>query len=29
MAAQAIPSYAPMQAGAHFNKLECLSLIHI
>ncbi|MDP0971937.1 cytochrome c oxidase assembly protein, partial [Klebsiella pneumoniae] len=21
MAAQAIPSYAPMQAGAHFNKL--------
>jgi cytochrome c oxidase assembly protein subunit 11 len=23
MAAQAIPSYAPMQAGAHFNKLEC------
>ena len=28
MAAQAIPSYAPMQASAHFNKLE-LSLIHI
>ena len=23
MAAQAIPSYAPMSAGAHFNKLEC------
>jgi len=23
MAAQAIPSYAPMQASAHFNKLEC------
>ena len=23
LAAQAIPSYAPMQAGAHFNKLEC------
>lgn len=23
MAAQAIPSYAPQQAGAHFNKLEC------
>jgi cytochrome c oxidase assembly protein subunit 11 len=23
MAAQAIPSYAPMQAGSHFNKLEC------
>jgi cytochrome c oxidase assembly protein subunit 11 len=23
MAAQAIPSYAPSQAGAHFNKLEC------
>lgn len=23
MAAQAIPSYAPMQAGAHFNKLQC------
>lgn len=23
MAAQAIPSYAPMQAMAHFNKLEC------
>lgn len=23
MAAQAIPSYAPMHAGAHFNKLEC------
>ncbi len=23
MAAQAIPSYAPTQAGAHFNKLEC------
>ena len=23
MAAQAIPSYAPMQAGAHFNKVEC------
>ena len=23
MVAQAIPSYAPMQAGAHFNKLEC------
>jgi len=23
MAAQAIPSYAPMQAGPHFNKLEC------
>lgn len=23
MAAQAIPSYAPKQAGAHFNKLEC------
>jgi len=23
MAAQAIPSYAPLQAGAHFNKLEC------
>jgi len=23
MAAQAIPSYAPMQAQAHFNKLEC------
>ena len=23
MAAQAIPSYAPMQACAHFNKLEC------
>jgi cytochrome c oxidase assembly protein subunit 11 len=23
MAAQAIPSYAPMQAAAHFNKIEC------
>jgi cytochrome c oxidase assembly protein subunit 11 len=23
MAAQAIPSYAPMQAGPHFNKIEC------
>jgi cytochrome c oxidase assembly protein subunit 11 len=23
MAAQAIPSYAPMQASAHFNKLQC------
>jgi cytochrome c oxidase assembly protein subunit 11 len=23
MAAQAIPSYAPMQATPHFNKLEC------
>jgi len=23
MAAQAIPSYAPMQASAHFNKLKC------
>lgn len=23
MAAQAIPSYAPMQAGSHFNKVEC------
>jgi cytochrome c oxidase assembly protein subunit 11 len=23
MSAQAIPSYAPNQAGAHFNKLEC------
>lgn len=23
MAAQAIPSYAPRQAGRHFNKLEC------
>jgi cytochrome c oxidase assembly protein subunit 11 len=23
MAAQAIPSYAPMRARAHFNKLEC------
>jgi len=23
MAAQAIPSYAPKQAGPHFNKLEC------
>jgi len=23
MAAQAIPSYAPMQASAHFNKLDC------
>lgn len=23
MSAQAIPSYAPVQAGAHFNKLEC------
>ena len=23
MAAQAIPSYAPMQASTHFNKLEC------
>lgn len=23
MTAQAIPSYAPHQAGAHFNKLEC------
>jgi cytochrome c oxidase assembly protein subunit 11 len=23
MAAQAIPSYAPQQAGAHFTKLEC------
>ena len=23
MAAQAIPSYAPMVAGAHFNKIEC------
>jgi len=23
MAAQAIPSYAPMQAMAHFNKVEC------
>jgi cytochrome c oxidase assembly protein subunit 11 len=23
MAAQAIPSYAPMRAGTHFNKLEC------
>ena len=25
MAAQAIPSYAPRQASAHFNKLECFS----
>jgi len=23
MSAQAIPSYAPKQAGAHFNKVEC------
>ena len=23
MTAQAIPSYAPMQAESHFNKLEC------
>jgi cytochrome c oxidase assembly protein subunit 11 len=23
MIAQAIPSYAPRQAAAHFNKLEC------
>ena len=23
MVAQAIPSYAPRQAAAHFNKLEC------
>lgn len=23
MSAQAIPSYAPQQAGPHFNKLEC------
>jgi cytochrome c oxidase assembly protein subunit 11 len=23
MAAQAIPSYAPAQAAAHFNKVEC------
>ena len=23
IAAQAIPSYAPAQAGSHFNKLEC------
>ena len=23
MSAQAIPSYAPQQAGVHFNKLEC------
>jgi cytochrome c oxidase assembly protein subunit 11 len=23
MVAQAIPSYAPMQAGMHFNKVEC------
>jgi cytochrome c oxidase assembly protein subunit 11 len=23
LAAQAIPSYAPMQASAHFNKIEC------
>ncbi|WP_157085078.1 cytochrome c oxidase assembly protein [Hydrogenophaga palleronii] len=23
MAAQAVPSYAPKQASAHFNKLEC------
>lgn len=23
MAAQAIPSYAPMNSGAHFHKLEC------
>ena len=23
MSAQAIPSYAPAQAGAYFNKLEC------
>jgi cytochrome c oxidase assembly protein subunit 11 len=23
MSAQAIPSYAPAQAAAHFNKLEC------
>jgi cytochrome c oxidase assembly protein subunit 11 len=23
MTAQAIPSYAPAQAGSHFNKLEC------
>ena len=23
MVAQAIPSYAPMQASSHFNKLEC------
>lgn len=23
MSAQAIPSYAPVQAGSHFNKLEC------
>ncbi len=23
ISAQAIPSYAPTQAGAHFNKLEC------
>jgi cytochrome c oxidase assembly protein subunit 11 len=26
MAAQAIPSYAPRQAAAHFNKLECFCL---
>ncbi len=25
MAAQAIPSYAPKQAMAHFNKLECFA----
>jgi len=23
MAGQAIPSYAPMQSAAHFQKLEC------
>jgi cytochrome c oxidase assembly protein subunit 11 len=23
MAGQAIPSYAPMQAGRYFNKIEC------
>ncbi|CAD5372665.1 Cytochrome oxidase biogenesis protein Cox11-CtaG, copper delivery to Cox1 [Rubrivivax sp. A210] len=23
MVAQAIPSYAPMQSGAHFNKVQC------
>jgi cytochrome c oxidase assembly protein subunit 11 len=23
MSAQAIPSYAPRQAGPHFNKIEC------
>ena len=29
MAAQAIPSYAPKQATAHFNKLECFCFARI